>query len=154
METLFLKLNIPNIHPVPKLPNELWMKIMSYLKNKDIFRRLALVNKNFHSLTLDPSAVKYLHLKDVKNKHKSNTLYRKWMEVIKRSKNLIELGIEDNYKHLNWNDLIEGVLKISQCLKSLKIRYDTQSPLSSGVIKSLKLAKCLQSFETYDVTFK
>ena len=143
--------NYPN-RLVPKLPNELWIKIMSYLKNKDIFRSFGLVNKNFHSLTLDPSAVKYLHLKDAKKKQKSNALYRKWMEVIKRSKNLIELSIEDNYNHLNWNHLIEEVLKTSQCLKSLKIRYDTQSPLSSGVIKSLKLAKCLQSFETYDVT--
>ena len=139
--------NYPN-RLVPKLPNELWIKIMSYLKNKDIFRSFGLVNKNFHSLTLDPSAVKYLHLKDAKKKQKSNALYRKWMEVIKRSKNLIELSIEDNYNHLNWNHLIEEVLKTSQCLKSLKIRYDTQSPLSSGVTKSLKLARCLQSFET------
>ena len=137
---------------VPKLPNELWMKIMSYLKNKDIFRSFALVNKHFHSLTLDPSTVKYLHLRGFKNKAKSKTMYSKWMEVIKRSKNLIELVIEDNYKHLDWNDLIEEVLKTNQCLKSLKITYDTQSSLSSGVTKSLKFAQRLQSFETHYVT--
>ena len=47
-----------------KLPNEIWMKIMSYLKNEDIFGNFALVNKHFHGLTTDPSALKYLQLKD------------------------------------------------------------------------------------------
>ena len=73
---------------------------MGYLKNKDIFGNFALVTKHFHGFTLDPSAVKYLHLKDVENKAES-LAYNKWIEVIKRSKKLIELKIKDSYRHLN-----------------------------------------------------
>ena len=58
-----------------ELPNEMWMKIMSHLKNKDIFKSFALVNKHFHALTLDPSTVKYLELEDIRrDKTKSNVL--------------------------------------------------------------------------------
>ena len=140
---------------VSKLPNEIWMKIMGYLKNKDIFRSFALVNKHFHCLTMDTSAVKYLHLKDVENKAESEALYIKWIEVIKHSKKLIELKIKDRYRHLDWNDLIEETLKTNQSLKSLKIdfcEYDIKtSTLSPGVTEALKLAKCLQNFESHYV---
>ena len=47
-----------------KLPNEMWIKIMSYLRNEDIFRNFALASKHFNVLTLDPCAVKYLDLKE------------------------------------------------------------------------------------------
>ena len=141
---------------VSKLPNEIWMKIMGYLKNKDIFRSFALVNKHFHCLTMDTSAVKYLHLKDVENKAESEALYIKWIEVIKHSKKLIELKIKDRYRHLDWNDLIEETLKTNQSLKSLKIdffQYDIKtSTLSPGVTEALKLAKCLQNFESHYVS--
>ena len=53
-----------------ELPNEMWMKILSYLQFKDVFGNFALVNKHFHALTLHPSAVKYLHLQDSKIKNK------------------------------------------------------------------------------------
>ena len=69
-----------------KLPNEMWMKIMSYLKNKDIFGSFALVNKHFNVLTLDPCAVKYLNLEDFEDQAKSMAYYQKWMVVIKRDR--------------------------------------------------------------------
>ena len=40
------------------LPNEIWLKIINYLKTKDIFRRFALVNKLFNQLTLDTGSIK------------------------------------------------------------------------------------------------
>ena len=39
-----------------KLPNELWMKILTYLTTHDIFANFSLVNNHFHGLTLNPSA--------------------------------------------------------------------------------------------------
>ena len=134
-----------------KLPNEIWMKIMSYLKNKDIFGNFAFVNKHFHDLTMDPSAVKYLHLEDVKSKAKSKVLYKNWMKVIKRSKTLVELNIKANYEGgLDWNKLIIETLCANQHLKSLKIEYDYQGflRLTPSVAEALRLAKNLQHFQT------
>ena len=146
-------------HPVPKLPNELLMKVMSYLKNKDIFGNFALVNKHFHDLTLDPSTVKYLHLKDTNDTVKSKEVYRKWKEVIKRSKTLIELRITTGYKP-NWDELIVEALKTHQNLKSLRIEftmygcfnnYRDASVLPPAFTEALKFAKGLQNFESKGV---
>ena len=88
-----------------ELPNEMWMKIMGYLKNRDIFGSIALVSKRFHALTMDPSIVKFLHIEIISNKPKSKALYRKWVKVVKRSTTLIELKISDESENLNWTDL-------------------------------------------------
>ena len=135
-----------------KVPNEIWMKIMSYLKTKAIFSNFALVNKHFHELSLDPSAVKYLHLEDIKNESNSKAFYAKWLKVIKRSKTLIELKIKDQNKILDWNKLIITALKSNPGLKSLKIDYNDNLnkgllTLSPGVTETLKLAINLQCFE-------
>ena len=50
------------------LPNEIWLKIINYLKTKDIFGSFALINKYFNQLTPDISVIKYLQ---VKNRSKS-----------------------------------------------------------------------------------
>ena len=47
------------------LPEEIWLKIMNYLKTKDLFLNFGLVNKFFNGLTLDSRAVKYLKLADI-----------------------------------------------------------------------------------------
>ena len=136
-----------------KLPNEIWMKIMSYLKNKDIFGSFAFVNKHFHNLTMDPSAVKYLHLEDVKGKAKSAVLYKNWMKVIMRSKTLVELKIKANYKDsLDWTSLIIETLYANQHLRSLKIGHGLTGQreivrLTPRVVEALKLAKNLQHFQ-------
>ena len=133
-----------------ELPNEIWMKIMSYLKNEDIFGNFAFVNKHFHDLTMDQSAVKYLHLEDAKSKAKSKVLYKNWMKVIKRSRSIVELKIIDNNKGLDWNKLIIETLCANQHLKSLKIEYDYQGflRLTPSVAEALRLAKNLQHFQT------
>ena len=133
-------------HKVAKLPNEMWMRIMSYLKNEDIFDSFALVNKHFNALTLDPCGVKYLQLKDIKDEAKSIYYYQKWMVVIKHSRTLIELKIKDKYNILDWNDLIKETLRSNPSLKSLKIDYqvalDRLLPdleLDPEVIEAIKL---------------
>ena len=129
-----------------KLPNEMWLKIMSYLKNKDIFKSFALVNKHFHALTLDPSTVKYLELEDIRrDKTKSKVLYGKWIEIIKQSRSLVKLKIKDHNECLDWNGLIKETLKSSQHLKHLildcnDIWYNGKYFMSTYVPESLKLA--------------
>ena len=132
-----------------KVPNEIWLKIMSYLKNKDIFGNFALVNKHFHDLSLDPSAVKYLYLEDGISKAKSKELYKSWMKVIKRSKTLLKLTIRDNNKGLDWNELIKETLFANQRLTSLKIRGESSLlRLTPKVAEALKLTKNLQHFQS------
>ena len=141
----------------PKVPNEIWMKIMSYLKTRDMFGKFALVNKHFHGLTLDPSAVKYLHIAEVRNKTRSKVLFKNWMKIVKRSRTLKELKIKAHFTYLDWNGLIEETLKSNPCLKSLNINYLATSEkmpsltLSPGVFEALKLAKGLQCYQSLNV---
>ena len=135
-----------------KLPNEMWMKILSYLKNEDIFGNFALVNKHFRALTLDPCAVKSLHLVDYSTKAKSMSIYKKWMKVIKRSRTLVELKITDIFRNIDWNGLIEEVFKSNPNLKSLTIdSYYKDSFLCHA--EALKLAKNIQHILTINVIF-
>ena len=71
-------------------------------EKEDIFGSIALVSKRFHTLTMDPSILKFLHIEIISNKTKSKALYRK---VVKRFRKLVELKISDESEHLNWNDL-------------------------------------------------
>ena len=47
------------------LPNELWIKIMNYLKTKDIFSNFALVCKLFHGFTQDLNSIKYFQIENI-----------------------------------------------------------------------------------------
>ena len=47
------------------LPDEIWLKIMTYLNMKDLFGSVSLVNKNFYNLTCDSSAIKCITLKRI-----------------------------------------------------------------------------------------
>ena len=44
------------------IPNEIWMKVIGYLKCKDVFHGFGLVCKRFNDLTHDPMAVKSFEL--------------------------------------------------------------------------------------------
>ena len=44
------------------LPDEIWLKIMNYLKTTDIFGSFALVDRHFNQLTLD---INYLQVKNI-----------------------------------------------------------------------------------------
>ena len=86
------------LEPAVTLPNELWMKILNYMKTKDVFSNLTLVNKHFNHIVRDPSTLKYLHLKDINDMDSFKSISK----VIKRSKNLLEVKImyseiEDRY---------------------------------------------------------
>ena len=122
----------------PTLPSELWMKIMTYLKTKDMFGSFALVSKHFNSLTHNSSSIKYLQIrhirvtdldqkfyfgghynpKDIKNvKH---TQFSKVVKLLKQSKQLNELSI-DTCDDLAMNMFSVVALRNCRSLKSLKL---------------------------------
>ena len=137
-----------------ELPNEIWMKILNYLEPKVLFKNLALMNKHFRNLTLDPSAIKFLQVEDnaYNTKKKSKILFKNWMIVIKRSKALVELKIKANRKDLDWNRLIKETLKSNPCLKSLNVSFaiDNKGQISPEV---MKFARNLQFFQSQNITF-
>ena len=47
---------------VPDLPNEIWLKIMSYLSTFDLLRNVAQVSKTFHQLSKDPYLIRKIQL--------------------------------------------------------------------------------------------
>ena len=99
-----------------ELPNEIWLKIMSYLKTKDLLKSFNHVCKHFKSLTLDSSAIKYLDVaKDLNDKED----YQNIVKVIKRSTCLRSIGIHQNYKYVTL--LISHALKSNPNLKSIKL---------------------------------
>ena len=107
------------------MPNEIWMKIMTYLPCKEFFGSFALVNKHFHELTLDPSALKYLQVGDIKHDwHLENLL-----KVIERSKKLKEVEVVAGTEFYHgkksveeyWKFIVIKTLKINENLESLKI---------------------------------
>ena len=99
------------------LPNEIWLKIMNYLKTKDIFERFALVNKHFYQLTLDTGSIKYLQVKNIGG---NLSKYYNVLKVLSRCKTLIEFSIEDIFcDEYQFMSCIIKALESSQKLKSL-----------------------------------
>ena len=71
------------------LPNEIWLKIMNYLKTTDIFGSFALVDKHFNQLTL---AINYLQVKNIEG---NPSKHYDVLKVLSRCEKLIEFSIED-----------------------------------------------------------
>ena len=105
-----------------KLPNELWMKILTYLPTRDIFATFALVNKHFHRLTLDPRSIKYLQIRDI-DSDCMDQLYN-MKKVLKRCKNLKELSITKTTYDYNDAFVMEA-MEITKNLESVKISVET-----------------------------
>ena len=78
----------------PQFPDEIWLKIIGFMKTKDVFGGFALTCKHFNSLSRDTRAIKVLNLKKIKSKEHFEMV----MEVARNSKNLIEFTIDKLYK--------------------------------------------------------
>ena len=99
--------------PLMELPNEIWMKILNYLPTYDILKNFNLTCKHFHSLAINPCAIKSLTLKNVENDQ-----YEEIVKLLKRSKTLNELIIHNCGR--NMNPILAHTLR-SNCLKTLEI---------------------------------
>ena len=86
-----------------------------------IFENFALVCKKFHNLTLDSSAVKNINLFNIK----TSETYKSAMKVLKRSKNLHRVHIENCWTYCNY--FLIQIFKSSPKLKYLNIDTITTS---------------------------
>ena len=78
----------------PQFPDEIWLKIIGYMKTSDVFGSFALSCKHFNNLTRDSRAIKFLHVKEIQSKEDLG----KMLEVAKNSKNLIKFEIDVLYE--------------------------------------------------------
>ena len=101
--------------PLMNLPNEMWMKILSYLPTHDILKNFNLTCKQFHSLAISPGAIKSLRLSLENVTEKPQ--YQEIVKVLKRSKTLNELSIEGSG---SVNRIISHALKTNH-LKTLDV---------------------------------
>ena len=106
--------------PLMDLPNELWMKILSYLPTHDILKNFNLTCKQFHSLAISPGAIKSLKLK-LEN-IKESAQYQEIVKVLTRSKALNELVIRGS-GHGRMNHVISHAFKANR-LKILDVSSD------------------------------
>ena len=80
--------------PIPELPNETWLQIMSYLSTYDVLKNVAQVSKRFHKLSQDPHVIRKIEVnpaqswpKDMEEKYCDD-----FLEVLKRSVKLRSLS--------------------------------------------------------------
>ena len=117
--------------PLMDLPNEIWMKILSFLPTYDILKNFNLTCKHFHSLAINPCSIKSLQLK-LENA-KDSSQYQEIVNVLKRSKTLSKLSI---YGSGRMNLILAHSLK-SNLLKTLDIS-STNATLSKKNLDYLK----------------
>ena len=76
-----------------ELPNESWIKIMNYLKTKDIFNNFALVCKLFHDFTQDLNSIRYFQ---VENIEMTTSKYESILKILGGCTQLFEFSISDD----------------------------------------------------------
>ena len=102
-----------------KLPNEIWIKIMNYLSTSDKFGNFPLTCKLFHELILQPNTIKWLHMKNVTD----TTKFQNVVKILKRSKTLIEVKIEDSDNCVN--EIVTETLIASRNLRTIAMCNNT-----------------------------
>ena len=107
-----------------ELPDEIWMKIMSYVKSRDLFQNVGLVCKRFYNI--HRSAVQYLEMKSVGKKKE----FLDAMKVLSQCKSLKVFEIEWTYRPYcrvtSMMSYMEDMIK--QVLKMLKTSALKRSP--------------------------
>ena len=110
------------------LPDEIWMKIMGYVKSFDLFQNVSLVCKHFYNIHRD--AVKYVAMKSVDNKKNHQNAINTLLQC--KSLKMFEIDVVVR-KYSNPNnvmsqvdDIIKQVLVTCAGLKSLKINMATK----------------------------
>ena len=112
------------------VPNELWLKIISYLKCKDIFLGFGQVSKRFNELIHDPTAIKSFEFKLNENSIYHDMAMDMAMEVLKYSKQLIRISL--TFRYAPYDPWIEKALISSPNLKSVTL-YEQWNNYLTGV---------------------
>ena len=102
-----------------ELPDEMWMKIMSYLNSQDLFQNISLVCK--HLYNIHRSAAKYIEVNNVENKKNYNRVIR----VLSDCKSLEMIKIEVKSSMMSYMDgIIKKALISCPKIKTLKLYSD------------------------------
>ena len=86
--------NIKNaLVPVPELPNEIWLEIMSYLPTFEVLRNVAQVSKKFHKFSEDPHVIRKIEVESVQSwpEDEREKYCNDFLGVLKRSMKLRSL---------------------------------------------------------------
>ena len=101
----------------PQFPDEIWLKIIGYMKTRDVFGSFALSCKHFNNLTKDLRAIKLKRIETWED-------FRKVLEVAKKLKNLFQFEIDefhDNHSNRIAVDYLMNFYFTNPKLKVIKI---------------------------------
>ena len=121
------------------VPNEIWMKIIGYLKTEDVFLGFGQVCKRFNDLTHDPTAIKSFEF--LNGDSILSTGIEKVLKILRRSKSLKRIVL-DRYADF----FIEDAVFSNPQLKSVTL-YGIQNDSFSKIVESLTKAKGIKHLE-------
>ena len=111
---------------VPDLPNEIWLKIMSYLSTFDLLRNVAQVSKKFNQLSKDPYLIRKIQLNFESWANDQVVEYSRSIgKVLTRSRNLTFFSFE--FPKRNYGKMFVWALhhlnRYCPKLKRIKLEY-------------------------------
>lgn len=88
---------------IPRLPDEIWLKIMEYLSTSDILRKMARISKRFNRISRDQNLIKRIEFKSFEltfgrrtrawTDERMKNFYDDFFEVLKNAQNLRFLSL-------------------------------------------------------------
>ena len=134
-----------------ELPNEIWLKIINFMKTKDLFLNFSFVCKYFNSLAKDFKGLECLQLPRIRDKTQCATI----VKLLKGSKRLKEISFLETDTKQHFKTLLMHSLKSHKNIKSIKVvasRFHKAYPLCQKIMENMKtLANNLQCLELHDI---
>ena len=132
------------------LPDEILLKILSYLSTYDILKRVAFVCRDFERLSKDPLLINELYFFDNSDNERRNY----FIEVVRRSKNLKKsvIGSNRNCKRdQNLNKIIS--ICTQSCPKLLHLEISCNGLISDDCMEKIRNCENLQFLEFSKVSW-
>ena len=130
------------VHKVEEqIPKELWLKVLGYLPNPDIFKSVSLVSKFFNNLTMDPYLIKVLKI-GVVTKHN----FQNVQALLKRCRDLMKVEFKD-FSNAIALKLIPILLERNKNLKELILLQDNDTLVDFDTSTICELGKNIEKLE-------
>ena len=127
-----------------ELPDEMWIKILGCLRQKDVYKSFALTCKRFYKLSLDPSINRSLQLRRIDEIDQEHVI-----NVLKRSQFLTHIRTENCQSFV---PLITTSLESCPKLKSIEIENSFRNTQGQSLPLSNVLAKMGKNLERLCIT--
>ena len=127
-----------------ELPDEMWIKILGFLGQKDVYKSFALTCKRFYKLSLDPSINRSLQLRRIDEIDQEHVI-----NVLKRSQFLTHIRTENCQSFV---PLIKTSLESCPKLKSIEIENSFRNTQGQSLPLSNVLAKMGKNLERLCIT--